>query len=428
MKDKIKAMFECSEGRRLYDAASSAIEDNRMKPLIEGGVLVGFSGGADSVMLLCFLCEYRRRNMDFNIAALHVNHGIRGAEADRDEAFSRRFCDSLGIEIIVSHFDIPKISKERKLGVEECARECRYSEFGRVISEREELSSIAIAHNADDNIETVILNMMRGGGTRGLSGISPVRDNIFRPLIYCKKSDIESLLNKFDVGYVFDSTNAEDEYKRNFVRHKIVTALSEISDCPQDMCTRSSRNLRLDDEYISSVADEFIRTHEKITNSDLLALHESVFARVIAGISGVSVSYTNVRDIRALLNKNNFSYSLPESKVFVSEGGVSFVRDFYECTDISYCLEINLGINDFEDFDSVVYLSDKKCEKTSLKIYKLSTQADLSSAIIEGDLYLRPRREGDSLYFGGMTRKLKKVYCDKKIPQSNTLLVRQNTG
>jgi tRNA(Ile)-lysidine synthase TilS/MesJ len=94
MKDKIKSMFECAEGRVLYESAVSAIEENKMKPLIESGVLVGFSGGADSVMLLCFLTEYKRREGDFNIVSLHVNHGIRGAEADRDEAFSRSFSNS----------------------------------------------------------------------------------------------------------------------------------------------------------------------------------------------------------------------------------------------------------------------------------------------------------------------------------------------
>lgn len=423
MKDKIKSMFECAEGRLLYESAVSAIEENKMKPLIDSGVLIGFSGGADSVMLTCFLTEYKRREGDFNIVSLHVNHGIRGAEADRDEAFSRSFSESLGIESIVSRFDVPKMAKERKLGIEECARECRYAEFARVIGEREDISSIAIAHNSDDNIETVILNMMRGGGTRGLSGISPVRDNIFRPLIYCKKASIESLLNKFEIEYVFDSTNAENEYKRNFVRHRIITALSEISESPQDMCARSSRNLRLDDEYICSVADEFIAAHREITNKDLLSLHESVFARVLFRMSNVSLSFTNLKEIRALLVKNNFSYSLPEGKFFVSEAGICSVREGLSETDIDYCLEINFGINVFDDFCSGVILTDKKINKSFLKIYKLSTQVSLSSAIIEGGLYLRPRREGDSLYFGGITRKLKKVFCDKKIPKSKRALV-----
>lgn len=423
MKDKIKAMFECAEGRVLYDTAISAIEDNKMKPLIDGGVLVGFSGGADSVMLLCFLTEYRRRNGDFKIVALHVNHCIRGDEANRDEEFSRSFSESLGIEFIVSRFDIPKLAKEEKLGIEECARKCRYSEFLRVCSSRDNISSIAVAHNADDNIETVLLNMMRGGGTRGLSGISPVRDNIFRPLIYCKKAQIELLLEKFGIEYVFDSTNAENEYKRNFIRHKVVTALSEISDSPQDMCTRASGNLRIDDEYICSVADEFVRSRVEITNNELISLHEAVFARVLFRMCNVSLSYTNLKEIRALLVKNDFSYSLPGGKVFISEKGICSVRDSKEISDIDYCLEIKQGINVFDNFSSMVILSTKKIDKTSLKIYKLSTQVALSSAIIEGDLYIRPRREGDSLYFGGITRKLKKVFCDKKIPKSKRSLV-----
>jgi tRNA(Ile)-lysidine synthase len=189
------------------------------------------------------------------------------------------------------------------------------------------------------------------------------------------------------------------------------------------MCTRASGNLRIDDEYICSVADEFVRSHVEITNNELISLHEAVFARVLFRMCNVSLSYTNLKEIRALLVKNDFSYSLPGGKVFISEKGVCSVRDSKENSDIDYCLEIKQGINVFDNFSSMVILSNKKIDKTSLKIYKLSTQVVLSSAIIEGDLHIRPRREGDSLYFGGITRKLKKVFCDKKIPKSKRSLV-----
>ena len=265
--------------------------------------------------------------------------------------------------------------------------------------------------------------MMRGSGTRGAAGISPVRDNIVRPLLYCKKASIAELLDKFGIEYVIDSTNGQNDYKRNFVRHEVVSALEKIVASPQDMCTRSSRNLRGDDEFICSVADEFIKGHDRITNSDLLALHESVFARVISKISGVSLSHKNLREIRLLLSKNDFSYSMPEGKIFLCEGGACSVTDSSAERHIDYCLEINPGINVFNSFDSCVIVGGEDEQKSSLNVYKKSIQASLSSAIIKGDLYLRPRREGDSIYYGGVNRKLKKLFCDKKIPKSKRALV-----
>ncbi|MBO5102130.1 MAG: tRNA lysidine(34) synthetase TilS, partial [Clostridia bacterium] len=166
MDKKILSLFATAPGKDIYSVAVSSIEEYGMEKMIKKGVLVGLSGGADSVMLLCFLIEYRRRTADFPILAVHINHSIRGESADRDEAFAKRMCASLGVEFISEKIDVPSIAKENGLGIEECARNVRYQEFQNIIQGRNDIGSISVAHNADDNLETVIFNIFRGTGLR----------------------------------------------------------------------------------------------------------------------------------------------------------------------------------------------------------------------------------------------------------------------
>ena len=198
-------LFASECGREIYSGALSAISDFSMKPLIKGGTVLGFSGGADSVMLLLFLIKYRSEIGDFPIVAVHINHGIRGKEADEDEEFSRCLCQALNIPFVSRSYDVPKIAAERGIGLEEAARDLRYAAFREILHEKN-YTSICVAHNATDNLETIILNMMRGSGTHGLSGISPVRDSILRPLIYSSKSLISSALTEAGISYKIDSS------------------------------------------------------------------------------------------------------------------------------------------------------------------------------------------------------------------------------
>ena len=422
MKDKIRSLFLSKKGESIKKAITDAISDYKMTPHLEKGVLVGFSGGADSVMLLSFLAYYSEWGTRFPLTAVHINHSIRGEESDRDAAFAEEFCHTLGVEFICRKIDVPTLSKKSKIGLEECARNCRYSEFQNIICSRNDVSTMCIAHNADDNLETVILNMMRGAGTKGLAGIPPVRDNIVRPLIYVTKRDIVSCLTEFGIEFVVDSTNLCNDYTRNHIRNELLPKLREITATPETMAARSSRNLRMDDEYISSVAEKFIKEHAIIRNLDLDSLHEAVFTRVLALFTKVSLSSVNIKEIKRLLSEDNFSYSLPEGKTFVSEYGVCHIVDKNDKND-DYLYQLHSGVNSFEDYDADVIISDEKVEKSFLNIYKFSIQLNLSSAIINGDLYLRPKLDGDTLRYGGMTHKLKKLFNDRKVPPSKRALI-----
>ena len=414
--DSPSAMF-LSAGDCVYRKAEKTILSCDMDDMIEKGVLLGLSGGADSVILLCLLLEYRKRKgKDFPILAVHVNHGIRGDEADRDEEFCRNLCEDLKVEFISRKVDVPKIARESGLGLEEAARKVRYSVFQDIIRGREDISTISVAHNMSDNAETVLFNILRGSGSRGASGIRPVRDNIIRPLIEVSKSEIVSALDQAGIPYVIDSSNLSDEYSRNYLRNEIIPSLAKVSSDPERMLARFSDNMRSDDDFISGIAREFLSAHNTVLNSDLRSLHYSVYIRVLSLMAGYEEGYLSSSlssDIYALLDKDNFTYSLFDDVKFICERGVCTVG--VQSDEEEYHIEVNGEITEVEPFSADFILSK---DKYSSNVYKKSIQANLSSAIISGRLYLRPKRDGDTVYYGGMTHKIKKLYNDKKIPLS----------
>lgn len=413
--------FFSYDGKNIYEKAEDTVCRYGMEKYIESGVLVGLSGGADSVMLLCFLMEYRRRReLDFSIVCVHVNHGIRGEEADNDQEFCHRLCDELGVEFIAQSYNVPQLAKSSRVGLEEAARMTRYSIFQWIIRGRDDLGAVAVAHNMSDNAETVIFNILRGSGARGASGIRPIRDNIIRPLIEITKSEITSALDAAGIPYVIDSTNICRDYTRNYIRHDVIPAFKRINDDPEKMLSRFSANLRSDDDYITSVAKEFVDARKIIKNIDLLSLHYSVYIRVLtimAGKTTGNISSIVASDVHKLLEKENFSYSIGGGAIFVCERGLCRVsRNIGE--KIVFCIEVNEGVTSLEPFKADCILSRGKIDKTYLNVYKMSIQANLSSAIIDGSLYFRPKKDGDVVYYGGMTHKLKKLFSDKKIPLS----------
>ena len=416
MKDKIKSLFLSNKGKRIKESIIDAINDYKMASMIESGVLVGFSGGADSVILLSFLAYYSEWCKKFPVVAVHIDHSIRGEESDRDAKFSKRFCEELGIEFYCRKIDIPRLAAESKKGIEECARDYRYSEFRNIISGRNDISTICVAHNADDNLETLLMNLFRGAGAKGLAGIPPIRDNIARPLLYVRKEDIVSALNESEIEFVFDSTNLCNDYKRNRIRNELLPKIREISSQPEIMASRASKNLRLDDEYITSVAADFLKSRDCVRNHELNVLHEAVFIRVLQIFTNVSLSSVNAREIKKLLSEDNFSYSLPEGRRFVAEYGVCRVVDDKTRASCDFTTKLTIGCNFFDEYDSDVVLSPTKMDDSFLNIYKFSIQVNLSSAIISGDLYLRPKKDGDTIKYGNITHKLKKLFNDRKIP------------
>ncbi|MDR0686214.1 MAG: tRNA lysidine(34) synthetase TilS [Dysgonamonadaceae bacterium] len=190
----------------------------------EGGkVVVGLSGGADSVFLL-----YTLKELGYRCLAAHCNFRLRGEESERDEYFSENFAKTLQIPFLCRAFDTVKIAKERKVSVEMAARDLRYEWFEE-LRRSEGAEVVAVAHHSDDSIETLLLNLIRGTGIRGLTGIMPSHGFVIRPLLCLSKADILHFLKEKDLSYVTDSTNLQDEFIRNRIRLQLLPLLETFN-------------------------------------------------------------------------------------------------------------------------------------------------------------------------------------------------------
>ena len=188
-------------------------------------IAVGVSGGADSVALLRFLAALRPQ-FGWDLVVCHIHPGLRGAEADRDECFVRALAEQLGLPCAVSRIDAAALALRDHISVEEAGRMARYAFFAQTAGEG---GRIATAHTLDDSIETVLMNLVRGTGLRGLCGIPRIRGNIVRPLLDCTRAEVEDYLGALGQPYCTDSTNLTDDYTRNRIRHDILPRLCALN-------------------------------------------------------------------------------------------------------------------------------------------------------------------------------------------------------
>ena len=193
-------------------------------PPLHGRVIVALSGGADSVALLCAL----RQRGDEVVAAAHCNFHLRGTESDRDEAFVKALCRRMDVELRVCHFDTAAVAATTGESIEMAARRLRYEWFDKL---RNELAAdyVAVAHHQGDNAETLLLNLLRGSGLKGLCGMADEREGIVRPLLQCSRRELTAYLAAKGEAYVTDSTNADTAYRRNYLRHRVLPLLAEAN-------------------------------------------------------------------------------------------------------------------------------------------------------------------------------------------------------
>jgi tRNA(Ile)-lysidine synthase len=217
-------------------------------------VLCGLSGGADSVAMLLIL-ESLKTELGFELRAAHVNHMLRGAEAERDADFCRELCARKNIAFSLLRGDAARLAREKKLGLEEAARDLRYALLK---DERISLgfNKIATAHNADDNLETVLINLSRGAALRGISGISPVNGDIIRPILPLTKKETVSLVSEFGESFVLDSSNETDFCRRNKIRHNVIPLLLKFNPDVSAAVLENGLILRKEDEYLRQAAQD----------------------------------------------------------------------------------------------------------------------------------------------------------------------------
>ena len=416
-------LFSSELGRELYSVFSRTVSDYEMSDFLDKGVVVGFSGGADSVALLLLLLEFKRRNsLKFGIYPIHINHMIRGDEAVEDQQFSHVFCKSAGLELVCRCIDIPKISKELSLGMEECARNERYRVFAEHM-ENTYSSCIAVAHNADDNAETLLFNLTRGSGTRGGCGIRPIRELVVRPIIRLRKCDIVSFLNANSIPFRVDSTNLSVEYTRNYLRLEVLPMLERINEGYAQAFLRFTESAYEDTSFLDRMAYD---AYEKIAlrfsddsfDKSLLAdLPSPILTRVIFIVLhrmyGISPEYIHINSIKECLRDEVGAVSLPGNLIFHTyKGKCYFLKNSKE--KLSYYKKLHSGVNYINELDAAIVVG-QATDETSLNVYKFSIHTCISSAIISNGLYIRSRTDGDKYKYFGITHKLKKVYNDRNV-------------
>ncbi len=234
----------------VYTKALAAVRREQMLPPASS-VVVGLSGGADSVALLHLLLSLREELSLCSVTAVHINHGLRGEEAARDQRFVEEICKKWDVPLTVYACDVASLAAEWGVGVEEAGRQVRYQQF-RTCADALNNGYIATAHTASDNAETVLLHLCRGSGLHGLSGIPPVRGRIVRPLIDCTREEIEAYCKQHGLSYVTDSTNADVSYARNRIRQLVMPQLREVNPRVETAIGRLVARAREWDRHVSA--------------------------------------------------------------------------------------------------------------------------------------------------------------------------------
>ena len=394
-------------------------------------ILVTLSGGADSVALLLAL---KRFYPSLSLCACHVNHMLRGAEAERDAAFAEDLCRKNGIPFELCTADVGEIARKRKVSTELAARDVRYAFFEEICRKRE-IPFVACAHTASDNAETMLFNLTRGAGLAGLSGIPPKRPlaegiTLIRPLILVERSQIEAFLSAVGQSYVTDSTNLSDEYTRNYFRHKILPLLKTVNPSLESGLCATSRSLRDAQIFIEKTANNSLT--DKI--SELAALDEPILRQCIVLLyrkTGAADTPENVH-ITAVASLVRESAENGKNAEICLPGGISaHLSDghlFFSLTvrrkkpeNKPYFYPVDEGFFPIPDTPFAVECTDvrallhKDCmtQRTGFTLYD---SAILDKTCLCGSLCVRSRKEGDTVKCGGMTRKLKELFTKKKIP------------
>ncbi len=384
-------------------------------------LIIGFSGGADSATLL-HLAYTHRDKFGYNLYAIHINHLIRAKEADRDEDFCMRVCQIKGIPFKSRRVDVPTLAKENKTGLEETARNIRYAEFDKYakkISVNGLPTFIATAHNADDNIETIIFNITRGASLNGLCGIKPKRENVIRPLLLSGKDEIIGYCDENCIEYITDSTNVDKSYTRNRIRHDLIPSLKGINPSLLATISRMTENIAQDENFIMLCAENFLLKSSDSHGIKLLDLNQAhnslkkhAIIQYIKGLTGVSLEDKHVTGIIELCKAGvkHSEFHFVGNYCACIEDGYLTLKSKDSSDDIFFNVPVDFGITEIPGGVIGRFRSeDTKSISEFENVYKISTQTPICSDKIKGALFATSRKPGDNYNINGINRKVKKL-------------------
>lgn len=364
-------------------------------------VIAAVSGGADSVAML-FALYLLRDELGITLEAAHFNHHLRGAESDRDEAFVTDFC---GRYCIPLHLGSGRIVSGKK-GLEAAARDARYA-FLRSLP-----GKVATAHTADDNAETVLMRLIRGTGLKGLGAIAPVSGNVIRPMLTVTRDDVEAFLEEYALPHVEDSSNAEDDFLRNRIRHGILPLMRAENPRIGENLSAMALLLRQDEACLQAMIPE-----EQMPDvSRLKAMEPSLRRRTLERF----LKAQGVREPEQIhiLQAEQLLYHWSPSASMQFPGGVTIGRQYDRLVRLECAPELP---------ETRLSVPGETCigGKRFVSEYATDLEERPDSVLVcpVGALIVRSRRSGDTMRLPGGTRSLKKMYIDRKIPASQRAAV-----
>lgn len=382
-------------------------------------VLCALSGGRDSVYLLHRLLAWREE-YGLTVSAAHFNHQLRGGESDRDEAFVRALCEDWKVPLFVGGGDVRSFARERGMGMEEAARTLRYEFLEETLREHGG-HVIATAHHADDLAETMLMNLVRGAGTKGLSGIPPKRGVIVRPILNVTRGEIDGYMERYGLPFVEDSTNAADDCTRNLLRHQVMPVLARLNPAFAQHAAEAAMLLRMDEECLQAQAEAFLKNNPPEGGIDagaLAALDEAVSSRVIRTVWGGGLSNGHVGQVLALCRGEGLAYAHIPNAVIRRDGGRLWTDDQREAPR-EVTLSGDSGEANFGNF-RIVW----KNEILNKEIHNSFNTFILKCESMKGDVKVTVRRDGDRVKLAGRgcTKKLKQLFQEQKLTQPQRAL------
>ncbi len=398
--------------------------------MFSGGetVLVGLSGGPDSVCLLTILHAFRD-DLGLRLHAVYVDHGLRPGEAPDEIAFCDQLCSSLSVPFLVKMVDVKAYAAERRMNRQEAARDLRYQTYEEVLFQvRGE--RIALGHTADDQLETFLLRLLRGAGPKGLSGIPPVRGNIVRPLIETERDDVEEYLDRRRIRYIVDSSNLRVDYLRNRIRKTFIPALKKVNPSIVRTTQRTTEILREEERYFDIIITKnLMKLISRKTNSRIelflipmetmeKVILRRVLRRAIEETRGLRrIEFINIEEIIDLIKKGKAG-----DRIYLPDG-LRAIRG-YATLIITSEAPKKLETLSLTVPGEAVSRECKVVVRASVEEAIVDYKDGKTTALFDADktgtsLTVRSRREGDFFFpMGfGKRKKLQDFFVDEKVPR-----------
>lgn len=359
-------------------------------------VLIGVSGGADSIALLEFFVSVKEK-YDLDICVAHIEHGIRGEDSINDAEFVENYCKKLGVKFYLKTIDAPNLAKKAKMGVEEYSRMARYDFFNTI-----ECDKIATAHNLTDNIETLLFRLARGTGLKGACSIPAVRGKIIRPFIEVSSSEIRKWCNDNNIPYRVDCTNSDSAYSRNLIRLEILPLFEKLNanyqDNIDDFISDVNEDYSFIDNYVKSIYPKIVKDNE-IDLPKLNELDLPIKKRILIMFfneNGYSLNRIHLQSVIDITLKSGKS-QIKENVFAISAKGKIRLAKFNDLNKKDKFVTKILNIDEFKDKNIDFYCD---CDK------------------IVGNITIRARQAGDRIKPAGrnVSKTLKKLFNESAYP------------